>query len=215
MTQLKFIIILIFIVAASACSQPDKPELSFTVALQNRDINQIERHIYWGTDLNQVLPNGLSPIQFASQQGHIIVVKLLLKQNIQIETKTSQGHTSLYLAILNGRTQIADLLVSKGANIKADQYLLNVVNENITDKDIIGYLVDHGANTEIKDAEGNTPLLIAVSNNNYPLVKFLTKAGAKIIHRNKLDQSALDIANKMQYSEIQKFLIRNGANLTK
>lgn len=210
---MKYSLFLLMALLLSACGQPDKPDTSLHLALENRDINQIERHIYWGSDLTQTTPAGLTPLHIAAKKGHIIAVGLLLDKKVPIDAETPDGHTPLFFAIMEGKTQIADLLLERGAKIEADQLLVDAAQHNVTDRDIISYLIKRGASTDYADAAGNTALMIAVQKDNHRLVRRLIKAGPKINHQNKQNENALLIAKQRGSTEIQQILIRNGAVL--
>ena len=64
-------------VALSGCGKPDRPSVSLFLAVQRGDLDQLERHIYWESDINVQLPNGLYPLHVASQKGKIILVRTL------------------------------------------------------------------------------------------------------------------------------------------
>lgn len=51
----------------------------------------------------------------AARQGNLESVQALLKDGAEIESKTAYGQTPLYLAVMQGHTQVAALLLEKGA----------------------------------------------------------------------------------------------------
>ena len=54
---------------------------------------------------------------FASQNGHENVVKLLLDNGANIDTKDKSGATPLWTAAQNEHDNIVKLLIDKGANV--------------------------------------------------------------------------------------------------
>ncbi|KAI6677729.1 hypothetical protein NL676_038525 [Syzygium grande] len=54
-----------------------------------------------------------------SFEGHIEVVKALLKKGIDINAKDEDGYTALHWAIQSGHMDAVELLVKKGANAEA------------------------------------------------------------------------------------------------
>ena len=54
--------LLILILSLAACGQPDPPTIGLYPAIHRGDINQIERHIKSGTDINQVDADGNRPL---------------------------------------------------------------------------------------------------------------------------------------------------------
>ncbi|MCB1784951.1 MAG: ankyrin repeat domain-containing protein [Chromatiaceae bacterium] len=193
------------------CSEPDRPSISLFLAVQRGDLDQLERHIYWGTDINAALPNGEKPLQTAAANGRIIMVRTLLKHGAELDTGSPAGDTALDLAILNGRTQIAELLLAEGARLDASALLLKAAAQGVTDRDSIRFLIDHGADTERRNAEGDTPLLIAIRQDNHRLATHLVGHGADVNAQTADGESALALARRLQVPELISLLQRQGA----
>ena len=60
----------------------------------------------------------ISPLQLASQEGHLQVVKLLARNGANIHLANNQGVTPLHVANLYGRDEVVDYLVNKGAKLE-------------------------------------------------------------------------------------------------
>jgi ankyrin repeat protein len=56
-----------------------------------------------------------TPLLYAAENGHEAVVKLLLEQGAELETKDLDGRTPLSRAVENGHEAVVKLLVEKGA----------------------------------------------------------------------------------------------------
>lgn len=52
MNKLKWFTML-FALLLAACSEPDKPTIALNLAVERGDINQIERHVQTGSDINR------------------------------------------------------------------------------------------------------------------------------------------------------------------
>lgn len=193
------------------CSAPDRPTVSLYLTMQRGDIDQLERHLYWGTPVDHPFPNGRYPLHEAAAQGRIVMMRMLLEHGVQVDPKDNEGHTPLELAILNGRTQAADLLIKAGAAFDPSQLLLEVARQDVTDRDVVHYLKAKGANLDVRDEDGNTPLLIAAGHGNHRLVHHLIEFGADINARNKAGETALQITRRLGLPELEKFLLSNGA----
>ncbi|HIE54385.1 MAG TPA: ankyrin repeat domain-containing protein, partial [Chromatiaceae bacterium] len=150
-----------------ACSAPDKPSLTLYLAMQRGDIEQIERHIRWGSDMNQLDRDGFTPLQVAVMNGRTAIVRLLLKHGVEVDKPDRHGHTALYHAIMGGHILIADLLRKAGAKMDATPWLLDAARKGVRKRETIHYLVSHGADTEARDENGDTPLLIAIRQGNH------------------------------------------------
>jgi len=81
-------------------------------------------------------------------------------------------------------SQISHLPLHK-AILLADSMYAKQCNENIRD------LVNNGVDLNEQDADGKTPLHIAVMHNNFDIVKQLLDAGANIKIEDKQGQTAL------------------------
>ena len=193
------------------CSEPDKPSVALYLALQRGDLDQLERHIHWGTDINVLLPNGQYPLQFAAKKGEIIVVKTLLKHGADMAAVTADGDSALDLAILNGRTQIAEVLLAQGARLDASAVLLKAARIGVTDRDTVRFLTERGADLEQRNADGDTPLLIAIRQDNHRLATHLVNRGADVNAKAADGQSALALAKELNLPELVSLLERQGA----
>jgi ankyrin repeat protein len=209
MTRLPLLLLLAL--ALTACGEPDRPSISLYLALQRGDIDQIERHIYWGTDINEFDPDGRRPLHVAAASGRVIVVELLLKNGAEVDARDRENRTALERAVLAGRTQIADLLLRHGAELDADQLLLDAARAGTRDRDVVRWLVGHGASLEARETDGDTPLLIAIRDNNHRLARHLIDQGADVNVHDAAGDSALGIARQLGHEEIAHQLRRSGA----
>jgi ankyrin repeat protein len=206
-------ILLLAILALTACSKQDEPTIGFYPALQRGDIDQIERHIYWGADLNQATPDGRMPLHIAAKAGRWIVVELLLDNGAQIDSKDQQGHSPLYEAVMAGRTQIAQLLIKRGATLDADQLLQAAIVNQVADRDVIELLVKKGADVNHPDSNGDSPLHLAVKKDYRVLTKLLIAHGANVNPKDSSGHTPLWYAIGHHNQEISTILKKNGATV--
>lgn len=196
---------------ATGCSEPDRPSISLFLAVQRGDLNQLERHIHWGSDIDVVQPNGLYPLHVAAEKGRIVLVETLLDHGATLDQTTADGDSPLDLAILAGRTQIADLLLEHGADLKPTALLLKAAAASVTDRDIVRFLIAQGADTEQRNGNGDTPLLIAIRGNNHRLAAHLVQQGADVNVQDAQGESALVLAGRLGEQNLLSLLRRQGA----
>jgi len=196
----------------TACSEPDRPSVALYLAVQRGDLDQLERHIHWGTDINMLLPNGQYPLHIAADKGRIIMVKTLLKHGADMDRTTTDGASALDLAILSGRTQVAEVLLDQGARLDASALLLKAAAAGVTDRDTVQFLSERGADLEQRDAAGDTALLIAIRQDNHRLATHLVNKGASVNVQAADGRSALALAQQLQLPELISLLQRQGAN---
>jgi len=80
---------------------------------------------------------------------------------------------------------------------------------------VVKYLVNHGANMEIKNDKGRTPLYQAVDEGRTDVVKFLVSKGAKVDTKTNDGESILHLAVTKKNLDIVKTLVEDGnADLT-
>lgn len=206
-------ILLLLSLLAGGCGAPDRPTVSLYLAVQRGDIDQVERHLHWGSDINQPFPSGRMPLHDAAEKGRIVLVKLLLKHGATVDATDSAGRTPLQLAILTGRTQVAAELLRAGAQLDASALMLDAARAGVEDRDVVRFLGKHGANLNATDEHGNSALLIAIAKGNHRLVHHLVEQGADVNLRNHEGRTALDIATRNNAVDMQQFLLRNGAVL--
>jgi ankyrin repeat protein len=205
------VLLLLPLLLLSGCGEPDRPSIPLYLALQRGDIDQIERHIYWGSDIHALTPDGRRPLQMAASQGNVVVVELLLKHGVDVNARDSEGVTALQTAILVGRTQVADVLLSHGAELDADRLLLQAAAQGNPDRDVVSYLVKHGADTEARDDNGDTPLLLAVRGGHLRLARHLVDRGADVNVSDREGRTALALAQSLGHTELAALLKRYGA----
>jgi ankyrin repeat protein len=214
----KLLILLMVISLASVllnCSQPDKPTIGLYVAIKRGDIDQVERHIHWKTDINTLNIDGQTPLHESAINGRIIIAQMLLKNGAEINKANDNGQTALDLALLNGRTQLADLLIKKfSANLDATRSLFDIVNQHIHDRDVIRFLVQRGAQINSLDASGQTPLIIAVKNGNRLVAKHLIDNNADVNVAGKNGATPLAIAIQINNQDLVSLLKSKGARNT-
>jgi len=201
--------------ALTACSQSDEPTISLYLAIKRGDIDQIERHINWGTNINQINIDGQTPLHELAITGRIVAAKLLLKHGAEINKLNNADETALFLALKNGRTQLAKLLITDfNADFKATEILFKIINSNTSDRDVIEFLINNGAEINSHNEEGKTPLIIAVENQQLLAVKHLIANHADVNVASKNNNLPLDIAEQTNNSNMITLLTRNGAQKT-
>lgn len=207
----KYATLILTTLLLAACTAPDRPSISLYLALQRGDIDQIERHIHWGTDLNELDPDGRRPLHVAAENGRTIVVKMLLKHGVEVNAPDQSNSSAIERAILAGRTQIGDLLLENGAELDASSLLLRAARNDSADRDVVRWLIAHGAESEHRGTDGDTPLLVSVRHGNHRMVRHLVDNGADVNVKDAQGNSALAIARALNFPEIARGLRRYGA----
>lgn len=163
-----------------------------------------------------------TPLTHAIKQKNKIIINALLNAGADINQRREinnepKGNTPIFFAIKNNPDpDLIAFLVFKGAD-------LNILANNTTplheaiykDKATVKILLALGIDPELRDGNGNTPLLYASENGRYEIIEFLIGYGANINAVNEIGQSALHHAVKQDSLEILKLIVNSGANKTK
>ena len=194
-----------------ACDAQDRPTISLYLATQRGDLDQLERHLHWHSDINQPFPDGRYPLHVVAEQGKISLLEALLEHQARLAVQDASGLTPAASAILSGHIQVAEVLLRAGAVINASGLLLLAAQQGLQDRDVVRFLIRQGADPEATDAVGNTPLLIAIQQHNHRLVAHLLAQGVNVNAQNAQGHSALSLARQLQLETIQHSLRRYGA----
>lgn len=159
------------------------------------------------TNLNAFDKHGYAPLHWAALEGNIEIIAALLDFGAEMEVGTGKGSPAMQLAawrfMLNTKRTEKGLPVAREATLEALRFLLkrgakvDAVNEvgysllhvaaQNGEIEIMQILLDAGADLELPDAHGKTPLFHAAgpAPYSYDAVKFLIDCGAKINVRDK------------------------------
>lgn len=194
-----------------ACSEPPDPTINLYRAIQGGDLDQIKRHIFWGTDINQSDPQGEKPLHVAARRGRVIIARELLKNGADPNATNQAGETPLQVALIEGKTQLASVLIQEGATDNPQELLFTLVRAGVDDRDSLELLNGQGADVNAKDQAGVTPLHIAVGNGGRLLTKRLIDLGANVNSADNEGKTPLSIAAEQGDQHIIDLLVRFGA----
>ncbi|MGK7880185.1 MAG: ankyrin repeat domain-containing protein [Crocosphaera sp.] len=212
--------------------------------LPNSDLNQC-----FLTTMDDTLKDddGNVALFEAANQGYTDVIKVLVNSGIDVNLQVSGGYALRYAAF-SGHKKTVQQLIDLGANVnlKNDYHVTSLheavgmpINKN-EQKDIVNILLSHGADVNVRDGDGWTPLFHEVNygsltdcNNrwceNTGIVKLLIANGADVNFKDPHGMTPLDVLYMRAYKNPQdgpdvayvqprpsvvKLLISNGARLT-
>ena len=88
-------------------------------AVIDDDVEQLERLLAAGTDLDALDRYGQSGLMLASRLGRARTVEWLIHQGAELDHAATFGLTATMLAVLNGHHHVVGLLVAAGADLTA------------------------------------------------------------------------------------------------
>jgi ankyrin repeat protein len=205
-----------------------------------------------GADPDSPNPDGQTALLAVARTGNVAAAELLVKHGAKVDARERWGgQTALMWASARRHPQMMQFLISKGADVNAGSidrdYQRHVTAEGRPKSlDSGGFtplsyaarenclacvkvLLDNGADMNLPDPDGVSPLLVSIMNSNWDLAKQLIVAGADVNQwdiygeaplftavgqRNQLSggKGSIDPLNETTGLTIVRMLLDRGAN---
>jgi ankyrin repeat protein len=175
-----------------------------------------------GADVDGV-PNGTDhhPLYRAAEHERNDTVRILVRHGAAINGM--EGGGALWMAVSRNRKGVAKALIAAGAdvNVAGDGGLTPLALAAIRgDATFSAYLIDRGANLDVRDKFGKTPVLWAAYLGHENIIDLLRTATAVIEHGRKisgpkqmrLDRRLVDACEKGDFEGVRR-LLRGGADV--
>jgi len=146
-----------------------------------------------------------------SKKKHL--VKLLIKNKVDINTINSHGDTALHISCNTKNASIAKLLIDNNTNINVINFDGNTplhIALHSRHTSIIKLLIDNRANVNLVNFDGDTPLHMALHSGHISIIKLLIDNRANVNMVNSQGSTALHIAIHRGSMRTIKYLINNG-----
>ncbi|XP_050503029.1 uncharacterized protein LOC126882247 [Diabrotica virgifera virgifera] len=160
-------------------------------------------------NIQNIDQNGWTALHHAVKSNNKKVVTLLLKHKVEINITNNEGETALMIACRNNFTKVFKVLADVADIHKINKRKMGVLHLAVTGKsiDIVKYLLERKVDTNAKNADDCTALMLACDKNLVDIVKLLIKNNANIEYFSKAWKcSALDICKKKKHLECYKIL---------
>lgn len=181
------------------CIPADEGRTALHIAAAKGDSKNVERLLKGGANANALTYWGRSPLHYAAYGSdkpgnYKETMDLLYNARAFVDQEDYCGVTPLIMAIKSHKIR------------KTDGSLINTT-------DLVEWLLLHDADVNKKSAK-QTPLIVAVNQNDLAMVELLLKYGAQIDLKNEYGRTALDLAISGGFEEIQRYLISKGGHYT-
>ena len=145
-------------------------------------------------------------------------VELVLNDGLDINIPALSNGTPLLWASLSSSGEFIETLIDLGANVNAQRTLDKATpllgSAKWNNFMAVYLLLDHGADVNIAEADGYSPLHIAVSNGFFDIAKHLVKKGSNVNLQNKEGSTPLFLGVKNKHEQLIKLLIENEADVS-
>lgn len=132
----------------------------------------------------------------AIMSGKLEIAKVFLK-DLNLNKLNEIGLSLLFHAAHGEHTELVRLLLDQGLDPNHSGIYPGIKPlHGLKNETISKMLLDSGANINIKDGNGNTPLHYASMMKNISMVHFLLSCGASPDLKNHMDQTATDLGDQ-------------------
>ena len=147
--QLLVMLVATVVVAGVFATRGLPPDMDIHGGAVKGDVGAVQRNICWGVDVNAKDNIDVTPLHWASWEGHKDVAGLLIDKGADVNAKSNEGDTPLHYAAMSNNTMKAKLLIAKGADVSA------------------------------ADDKGKTPQMIAIKKGHDEVADLLRRHGAR------------------------------------
>lgn len=192
--------------AAVPPARPETPSL-LQRAAEHDDVDTVRLLLERGGDVETAFPIGTRLIEYAVDTNKPVLLRLLLahgaEANDALDRALRGGHTEILSALLAGGVPV-DRLID-------DQPAIEWAVRNAS-PEVVGMLLDHGADPEILGREGQAMLALAVALDRPEVVAALADHGADIDRR--VESPARDAFADLFATRYARFYLTKDRGLT-
>lgn len=168
------------------------------VAVLKEDLPLVTMLVEAKADVNARGADGATPLQLAVNKKDVFekLVECLLSHGADSNSLDAKGNTPLHTAVLREDLATVQLLVTSKANINAKDrdgatpLQKALVKLQDSPRQLVNYLIDHGADVHVRDTNGNTLLHLFEEQRFSSFVSLFIEKGVNPDLKNKAGQIA-------------------------
>ena len=212
-------------------SQEQKNQLNreFRKAIENGDErSKLEKLVTMGADINAADVNGVTPLFEAVYACNPAALNYLVDKGADVNVKSRNGETLLHRAAERGDFESLKRLIGEGLDVNAKDgdertplsHAVFIGYSNLHNFNAIDLLMSNGAELDVKDKFGETPLHWAALNGLKPVkhlvevhnadVNVKTDEGKTLLHIAAERADELDEESSLEFV---RYLITEGVNV--
>jgi ankyrin repeat protein len=184
-------------------------------AVQRGRLDMVEALLGAGADVRAAeVPNEVPLVVTAMEAKNRALVARLVTAGVRLDVTNHYDVTPLGFAAEEGWTEIIPLLAARGVSIDARSNSMTALEHAISGDrvDAARALIAAGADVNLGNGGGYTPLMFAAGDGKIALVKLLLAAHAAVDARNDVGATALWLAAMRGRVDVVKLLVAAGAD---
>uniref|UniRef100_A0A668ATC1 Fibronectin type III and ankyrin repeat domains 1 n=1 Tax=Myripristis murdjan TaxID=586833 RepID=A0A668ATC1_9TELE len=156
-----------------------------------------------GADVNKKSSSGKDSLMLACFCGHLDIVQYLRKSGALWMSRDNAGCTALHWAVDGSHLPVIQHMIEDNCQVEVKDSVsgwtpLMRVSAVTGNANVASILLGAGADINVRDRDGKTPLMIAVLNNHEDLVKLLLENGADRHVKNEFGFTAKEMAKAFE-----------------
>ncbi len=149
-----------------------------------------------------------------AMEGKVTAAEGFLREPAFLRSADREGHTALFAAAVAGNLQVLERVLALSPNLDlGDVHGATALFYSATGgTEVLKRLIQRGADVNLQDQKGRSPLIVAVLMNHIDAAGLLLAAGADVNHQDRHGATALFYAADAGFSELVDLLLKRGAN---
>ena len=146
--------------------------------------------------------------------GKVAAAEAFLREPAFSRSVDREGRTALFAATVAGNLQVLERVLALSPNLDLrDVHGATALFYSATGGTaVLGRLIQGGADVNLADQRGRSPLIVAVLMNRIDTVGLLLAAGADVNRQDRHGATALFYAADAGFFELAELLLKRGAN---
>ncbi|XP_072196367.1 ankyrin repeat domain-containing protein 22 [Excalfactoria chinensis] len=177
-------------------------------AAYNNDFNEVQLLLDKSSSYLNIQDSfgGDTPLICACKQGNNRIASYLLKKNADVNLRNKKHRTCLHYAVRKRFSFLDYVLIIILMPVLLIGYLLMQISKTKQNENLVKMLLQAGADVNATDCSGSTALHYACEMRNQAVIPLLLGAHADISVKNQDGETPLDIARRLQFSNIESML---------